>query len=94
MDKLDYCRTYFISTKNFRLEGYEWCKAGVSVEDAIAWDGLGYMPGEAAPLIEAGMTPELAADADSAGGTVLERIARLADAGIDTKGVDLSALDE
>jgi hypothetical protein len=68
---------------------------GVSAEDAAAWANAGYLPGDAAPYIIAGITPQMAAEADEAlGGSVLERIALLADAGIDTTGVDLTALDD
>lgn len=38
-----------------------WFRAGVSAADAAAWANLGYMPGEAAPLIADGITPEMAA---------------------------------
>jgi hypothetical protein len=73
---------------------HEWYLMGVTAEDAAKWANGGSTPTGAKPLIAAGITPEMEADADEAGGSVLERIARLADAGIDTKGADLSALDE
>lgn len=73
---------------------HEWYLAGVPAEEAAKWASGGNTPTGAAPLIAANITPEMEADADGVGGTVLERIARLADAGIDTKGADLSALDE
>lgn len=37
--------------------GGRWYLAGVSVDDAVEWTALGFMPGEAAPLIAAGVTP-------------------------------------
>lgn len=73
---------------------HEWYLMGTPADEAAKWANGGNLPTEAAPLIQAGITPEMSAEADSMGGSVLERIARLADAGIDTKGADLSALDE
>lgn len=70
----------------------DWFRLGVTAEEAIQWIGKGFTPKEAKPLIESGMTPELAAAGDP--DTVEEAIARLADAGIDTTGADLSALDD
>lgn len=72
----------------------EWYRMGVTAEEAAKWASGGNTPEGAEPLIAANITPEMEADADEAGGSVLERIARLADAGIDTKGADLSALPE
>lgn len=43
-----------------------WHKAGVPAEDAAAWANMGYLPDEARPCIEAGITPEMAAAGDDA----------------------------
>jgi hypothetical protein len=40
----------------------EWMEADVPPEAAGAWASLGYLPGEAAPLIAAGVTPAMAAE--------------------------------
>lgn len=72
---------------------HEWYLMEVPAEEAAKWATGGNTPQGAVPLIAAGVSPELAADADSASGSVEERIARIADAGIDTTGIDLSALD-
>jgi len=100
MDKLTEVRAY---AETFRSKAaqlnsdalaVQWYRMGVSAEDAAAWANSGHMPGEAAQFIADGITPQTAAEADAAlGGSVLERIAFLADAGIDTTGVDLTALD-
>jgi len=71
----------------------EWYLTETPAGEAAAWANLGYTPQGAKPLIDSGITPAMADDADSAGGSVLERIALLADAGIDTTGIDLTALD-
>jgi hypothetical protein len=42
----------------------EWMEAGVPARDAAAWASLGYLPAEAAPLIEAGVTPRIAGEMD------------------------------
>lgn len=102
MDRMQVRAEYFSTFRNlatqlntFALAG-EWYRidvghaAGVTAEDAAAWANAGYTPEEAAPLIISGMTPEMASAGDP--DTVEEGIARLADAGIDTTGVDLRHL--
>jgi hypothetical protein len=61
----------------------EWMEAGVSAETAAAWANLGYLPAEAAPLIAAGVTPQMAGEmdrlADDIAGSPEERAAQLID---------------
>ncbi len=39
--------------------GVEWYQMGVTALDAAAWANLGFLPGEAQPLIADGITPAL-----------------------------------
>lgn len=95
-DRLTYAREFYetysgLATQlNTRALAGGWIKMGVSPQEAARWANAGYRPDEAAPLIAAKMTPEMASAGDP--DSVEEGIARLADAGIDTTGVDLRHL--
>jgi len=89
MDKLRalsmYAETYMPSASQFATYrcAREWMEAGVPAEDAAAWASLGYLPTEAAPLITAGVTPQMAADLgeidDTVAGSREERAAQVID---------------
>lgn len=61
----------------------EWMSTGVDAATAAAWASLGYLPGEAAPLIAAGVTPEMAAEMEQLdidiAGSPEERAAQMID---------------
>lgn len=61
----------------------EWMNAGIDVATAAAWASLGYLPAEAAPLIAAGVTPQMAAEMDQlatdVAGSPEERAAQIID---------------
>lgn len=62
----EYAREYLAGATQlatYRL-AREWMEAGVPVRDAAAWASLGYQPGEATPLIAAGVTPHMAGEMD------------------------------
>lgn len=42
-----------------------WYRAGVSLEDAVAWADRGFLPGEAASLIAQGVGPEMAGELEA-----------------------------
>ena len=42
----------------------EWMEMGVTASDAARWANAGYLPGEAAPLIAQGVTPDTAEEMD------------------------------
>ncbi len=72
MDKLRalsiYAETYMPKAGQFatyRL-AREWMEAGVPADEAAAWTSLGYLPGEAAPLIAQGITSQMAGAVESA----------------------------
>lgn len=81
MDKLTRLRHYWRAYKPTQLRTYryarEWMEAGVPAETATVWASAGFLPEEGVPLIESGMTPDMATATDPT--TDQERIERLAD---------------
>jgi hypothetical protein len=70
MDRLTalriYTREYYaIATQHQTSRiAREWMEMNVPAADAAAWASLGYLPSEARPLIEQGVTPETAREMD------------------------------
>jgi hypothetical protein len=66
MDKLrrlsTYIDAYYAAATQHRTSriARQWMEAGVPATDAAAWASLGFLPAEAAQLIAAGVTPEMA----------------------------------
>lgn len=89
MDKLRqlsaYAAEYMANARQmatYRL-AREWMAAGVDAEAAAVWASAGYLPAEAAPLIAAGVTAQMAAEmdalADDVAGSPEERAAQVID---------------
>ncbi len=69
MGKIEYTKTFYEAIgpgNGLRRLGLEWANTGQPVEVAIAWAQANYLPHEALPRIEAGLTPQDAAAIDEA----------------------------
>lgn len=69
MGKIEYIKAFHVAIgpgKAVLPLGLAWANTGQPVEVAIAWARRNYLPDEALPRIEAGLTPEQAAAIDDA----------------------------
>lgn len=101
-----YAETYMPNAGQFSTyrDAREWMEAGVPAGDAAAWASLGYLPGEAAPLIAQDVTPQMVRAMDEAAVAVdggreahlRAEVMRLAEQGliIDPELADRLGLDE
>lgn len=67
MDRPEYTRIYMANATQlatYRL-AREWMPIEPDPEVAARWASLAYTPAEAKPLIEAGITPDMAADMEA-----------------------------
>ncbi|SNT66284.1 hypothetical protein SAMN05421812_13631 [Asanoa hainanensis] len=62
-----YIKAYRASARQLAAigTGAEWWRIGTPLANAIAWADLGYLPDGAAPLIAAGIAPDLAREMDA-----------------------------
>ena len=58
-----YAQARQLNTPDLALQ---WLLAGVGVDDAAAWANSGFLPDEAQPLIDQGVTPDMVGAADEA----------------------------
>lgn len=81
-EKATKLNAYPIAGDWWRLRLAPW-RLRLPADEAAAWASLGYLPGEAAPLIAAGVTPQMAADletiATDVAGSPEERAAQVID---------------